>query len=74
MEVYNLSEEERTALGMEGREWALSEEAGFTAQEMGKRVIEGVNELFNTWEPREYYEFINTNEVSLPTVPHKLLY
>ena len=74
MEVYNLSEEERIALGMEGREWALSEEAGFTAQEMGKRVIEGVNELFNTWEPREYYEFINTNEVSLPTVPHKLLY
>ena len=74
MEVYNLSEEERTALGMEGREWALSEEAGFTAQEMGKRVIEGVDELFNTWEPREYYEFINTNEVSLPTVPHKLLY
>lgn len=73
MEVYNLSKEERTARGMEGREWALGE-AGFTAQQMGKRIIEGVNELFNTWEPREYYEFINTNEVKLPTVPHKLLY
>ena len=74
MEVYNLSKEERTARGMEGREWALGEEAGFTAQQMGKRIIEGVDELFNTWEPREYYEFINTNEVKQPTVPHKLLY
>ena len=74
MEVYNLSKEERTARGMEGREWALGEEAGFTAQQMGKRIIEGVDELFNTWEPRESYEFINTNEVKQPTVPHKLLY
>jgi glycosyltransferase involved in cell wall biosynthesis len=74
MEVYNLSKEERIAIGMEGRKWALGNEAGFTAQQMGERIIEGIDELFNTWEPREFYEFINTNKVKLPTVPHKLLY
>ena len=41
---------------------------------MGERIVEGIDELFNIWEPREFYEFINTNEVKLPTVPHKLLY
>lgn len=74
MEVYNMSKEERKSRGLAGREWALGEEAGFTAQHMGERIIEGINELFNTWEPREYYEFINVNEEKLPTVPHNLLY
>ena len=73
MEVYNLPKEERIARGNEGKEWALGE-AGFTAQRMGQRIVEGMDTLFNTWEPREYYEFINTNKVKLPTVPHKLLY
>ena len=73
-EVYNMSKEERKSRGLAGREWALGKEAGFTAQHMGERIIEGINELFNTWEPREYYEFINVNEEKLPTVPHNLLY
>ena len=73
-EVYNMSKEERKSRGLAGREWALGEEAGFTAQHMGERIIEGINELFNTWEPRKYYEFINVNEEKLPTVPHNLLY
>ena len=64
----------RKELGLKGRDWAVGNEAGFTAQHMGDRIIEGINELFNTWEPRESFEFINTNEVVTPTVPHKLLY
>jgi glycosyltransferase involved in cell wall biosynthesis len=74
MALYNMTREERKALGLKGREWALGDEAGFTAQHMGERIIGGIQELFNTWEPRENFEFINTNEVKLPTVPHKLLY
>ena len=74
MELYLMSKEEREARGMEGREWALGNEAGFSAEIMGNRVIEGIEELFNTWEPREYFEFINANEVKTRTVPHKLLY
>ena len=52
-EVYDLSPEKRKELGEKGREWALSKEAGFTSQTQGERVIEALDELFNTWEPRE---------------------
>jgi|TARA_R110002167_G_scaffold51321_2_gene148551 glycosyltransferase involved in cell wall biosynthesis len=72
--LYDMSSEERVALGQSGREWAMSDEAGFTAKKMGGRIIEGVDELFSTWKPRKSYEFINVNDVKLPTVPHKLLY
>ena len=72
--VYNLSKEERKALGLKGREWALSDEAGFTSSNMGKKVITILDKLFKTWKPREKYEFINTNETKDKVVPHKLVY
>ena len=74
MNVYKLSKEERKALGLKGREWALSDEAGFTGSNMGKKVITTLDKLFKTWKPREKYEFINTNEVKDKVVPHKLVY
>ena len=74
MNVYNLSKEERKALGLKGREWALSDEAGFTGSNMGKKVITTLDKLFKTWKPREKYEFINTNEVKDKVAPHKLVY
>ena len=74
MNVYKLSKEERKALGLKGREWALSDEEGFTGKNMGKKVIINLNELFNTWKPREKYEFINTSEIKDKVVPHKLVY
>ena len=39
MSLYKLSSEERKELGEAGREWAVGEEAGFTAKIMGDRVI-----------------------------------
>ena len=72
--LYDMGSEKRVALGKLGREWAISDEAGFTAEKMGSRVIEGIDELFSTWKPRKSYEFINVNDVKMPTVPHKLLY
>ena len=74
MNVYNLSPEERAELGLAGREWAIGDEAGFTGDHQGKRVIEAFNELFATWKPREKYELINTNEVKDRVINHKLLY
>ena len=74
MNVYNLSPEERAELGLAGREWALSDEAGFTGDHQGKRVIEAFEELFSTWKPREKYELINTNEVKDRVINHKLQY
>jgi glycosyltransferase involved in cell wall biosynthesis len=74
MNVYNLDKEERKILGLKGREWALSDEAGFTGEKMGQRVIKTLDKLFETWKPREKYEFINVNEVKDKIVPHKLVY
>jgi hypothetical protein len=74
MEVYNLSKEERKARGLKGREWALSDEAGFTQKHQAERVIEGVDELFATWKPRENFEFINTTTYKKPVLNHKLIY
>jgi len=72
--VYNLSKEERKALGLKGREWALSDEAGFTSKKMGINVIKTLDKLFKTWKPRKKYELVNANEVKPKTVPHQLVY
>ena len=73
-EVYNLGHNERVKLGMKGREWALSDEAGFTSKKMSNRIIEAIDELFDTWKPREKYELINTNDISKKIQTHNLVY
>ena len=72
MNVY--TDENRVENGLAGREWALSDEAGFTSEIQGKRVIEAFDTLFSTWKPREKYELINANEVKDRKINHKLLY
>jgi len=72
--VYNLSKEERQARGLKGREWALSDEAGFTGEKMGQNVVKTLDKLFKTWKPREKYEFVNANETQDKVIPHKLVY
>jgi glycosyltransferase involved in cell wall biosynthesis len=72
--VYELSPEERDEAGKKGREWALSDEAGFTAIKMSNRIIEAVDELFDTWEPREKFELINTDIDIKKTQTHALIY
>jgi hypothetical protein len=73
-ELYHMSKTERQERGLAGREWALSKEAGFTAEIQGQRVIEAFNELFSTWKPREKYELINANEAKDRVVNHSLIY
>jgi len=73
-EVYNLSPEERKKRGEEGMKWALSEEAGFTSKHMGDRVIEGMDELFETWTPRGNYEFLKDTDIESRVLKHKLIY
>jgi glycosyltransferase involved in cell wall biosynthesis len=74
MELYNMTREERKALGAEGRKWALSEEAGFTAEIMAQRVIKNVDKTFKNFVPRTNYEFINVTELEEDNLPHKLIY
>ena len=74
MELYNMTREERKKLGFEGRKWALSDEAGFTTKHMGDRIIDAMEEMFETWTPREKFELIKVNQKSEKLLRHKLLY
>jgi len=72
--LYEMGREKRKELGKAGREWAISDEAGFTGEKMGVRVINTLDKLFNTWTPREKYELINANKTEEEYVSHELLY
>ena len=64
----------KTPRGLKGREWALSDEAGFTSKHQAQRVIGALDELFDTWKPREKYEVINVNEYKGKFLNHKIIY
>jgi glycosyltransferase involved in cell wall biosynthesis len=68
-QLYKMTREERKAFGARGREWALNE-AGFTGEAMGIRTIKAIDQLFNTWTPREKYELINCNNIKEDTINH----
>ncbi len=73
--VWNLSKEERTSRGLKAREWALGDEAGFTAHHQGYRVMENIDELLDTWVPRKKYEIIKIDsKKAKKVIPHKLEY
>ena len=71
--VYALDRTERKELGKTGRHWAIND-VGFTAEDMGAKAIMAIDQLFNTWTPREKYELINVNDVKEPTINHKFVY
>jgi glycosyltransferase involved in cell wall biosynthesis len=73
-EVYELSNDERKERGLAGREWAISEEAQFTAEAQAKTFINTVNELFDNWKPREDYEIVNATDYKGKFLNHKILY
>ena len=72
--LYDMGREKRKQLGLKGREWAISEEAGFTGELMGKCVINTIDELFDTWSPREKFELINANKFIEDGIEHELIY
>ena len=72
--LYDMGRGKRKSLGLKGREWAISEEAGFTGKLMGKRVINTLDKLFDTWSPREKFELINGNKFVEDAIEHELIY
>jgi hypothetical protein len=74
MELYKMSPEERQERGEKGRQWALGDEAGFTAQMMGDRVIEACDTLFNTWTSRPKYEVVKIEKLKPNYINHSLVY
>ena len=69
-----MPKDKRQACGKEGFEWATGNEAGFTANIMGDRVINSVDTLFSTWKPRNRYEIFNPEEFTPDVLNHKLVY
>ena len=74
MNVYNLSKEDRKKRGLAARQWCLSNEAGFTAERQGERVIENLDELFSTWTPRPRYQVMEIPIKKPKVTPHNLVY
>jgi glycosyltransferase involved in cell wall biosynthesis len=73
-ELYEMGPEKRKEIGLKGKEWTSSQEAGFTAHIMGERVIKNLDLLFETWSPRSHYTFFNANDYAPDVVNHKLVY
>ena len=74
LEVYEIGPEGRKLRGSLGREWAISDEAGFTSEKMAYRIMNNINELLETWEPRKRYTLIKIDKPDNNFVPHKLEY
>ena len=66
MKVYKMGPEERERRGIAGRDWAMSKEAGFTAERMGERFIENLDVLFEKWEPKKRFDVIKIDDNSIP--------
>lgn len=71
--VYNIPPQTRKHIGMKGREWALSDEAGFTSKHQAERFITYVDELFSIWKPKEKYEIINTGSYRGKFINHSII-
>jgi len=70
--LWEIGNKSRKEIGLKGREWATSDEAGFTSVKMGERFVEAMEDLFNTWKPREKYELLTTDSHKLPELTHNI--
>jgi hypothetical protein len=52
---YNMSREERKAMGRIGHAWMRSTESNMSARRMGARMIECINTCLSNWTPRKKY-------------------
>jgi len=62
MKVYKMGPEERERRGLAGRDWAMSNEAGFTAEKMGERFIENLEVLFENWKPQPRFSVMKVDD------------
>ena len=74
LNVYNLGHTERKNRGLKGREWATGDEAGFTSEKMSYKIINHIDNLLDTWKPREKFNLIKITEPDPQTIPHNLVY
>ena len=66
MKTYKLGKDEIKRRGLEGRKWVMSNEAGFTAKQMGQRFIDNINVLFKEWSPQPRFHVIKIDDSTIP--------
>lgn len=72
--MFLIGPEDLKKRGQEGYKWATGDEAGFTADKMGERIIKNLDNLFDTWSPRPTFELIDTDETPEKVLTHNLIY
>ncbi len=72
LKVYNMTPKERDIAGAKGYTWATGNEANFTAEKMGNRVIEVMNEGFDKFKPRERFNLHKITDLPAKRINHKL--
>jgi len=72
--LYNISSKERRKLGLKGRKWALSEEAGFTSKQMTNKVIDSIDLLFKNWKPKKSYGLYTIENYKPRVLNHPIIY
>lgn len=62
--LYDLPADTRKEYGMKGHDWAVSEEAGFTAKQMGDRMNVAIQEVLENFKvhPRQRFELIKVDK------------
>jgi|TARA_B110000977_G_scaffold201786_1_gene298629 glycosyltransferase involved in cell wall biosynthesis len=73
LEAFNLSKEERDNRGLKGREWAMSDESGFTAKNMSYAIGNTINETIEKFIPRPRFDLIKIVDQPRKYIKHKLL-
>ena len=63
---------DRLENGLKGREWALSEESGFTSQRMTQGIIDGIDKTIEKFAPRTPFDLIEVKPKEPRYVEHKL--
>lgn len=63
-EAYKLGRSKLRSMGKKARKWVTSDESGMSSKNMAKNVIEGIDELFETWKPRSNYDFIKFEKIT----------
>mgnify|MGYP003112995875 CR=1 FL=1 len=69
---YSMDPSDRIKKGLKGREWALSDEAGFTSSTMTQGITDGINETIDNFIPRVPFDLIEVTEKEPSYVKHKL--
>jgi glycosyltransferase involved in cell wall biosynthesis len=72
--LYDMGDKERKRIGKIGRKWVLGDEAGFTAEKMSNKVIEGMEELFIKFKPKPKFTFTKDTDIDKKVLNHKLIY